>query len=780
MSIASVAQDLYTIQSKKNVSFKTAASILLREELAARFSVYNIVKIVTKSSLLATIAQAKYGKPTPEQKKQQEEEKKDKDRSVLFQRYTLSSIANLNRRVGLLANIVDRNNQLISNLYNEIGHYRGARRISPQMLSSPKSIRVPTLNKTIKGKLDALSEEVAALKKIRQIRKMGALPKAPKKPKKKDAAEESGFIDSLIPKLLANPRLAMMLAGPAGRAVSLGSYAAQIATLLAAPAAISRTASRLSGKPGFEATAGDKSLQSLGLPDTEQYSQAIDPFILGGAAFTTAGLGTFIGKKIYDRYKPDDKTRRIKAINKMTADYRAQGMGYREAQMAAGAKAKRYSKFAQVKKWKVIGPLLRGAAKAVPGLAAADIAFEISRMSGYVADNSTGKMNDEEFRKNMVGSYAELISTVGVGGLSTALGGIVGTAALGPLGTMLGIAGGGLVGLIASLAVEEEDLNGLAERLFDLIHKDKTPPSKPTAAQPPTTQTPESTPRRGGPGSRRGVTISDNAKSQVAAAPVLKTSRPLLEFIGSVESKGNYNAVNYTATQLGYPTSIDLTSKTLAEILALQSQMIQDGAASSALGKYQFLRDTLSEEANSMGLDLTNTKFDPATQDKIIEHRLNRFRGMDAYRKGLITPVQFAKQLSMEFASFPNPETGKSYYEGVAGNKSLIALNDVYKVIGARESEIDPRVRLAQAPPELPPRAQVVEQPPAAPVAEPVKEENTETAITASAAAIAASKLSTAVASMGSRLNQMEKRSKPEEPYYVTNPDPSLEEYRLA
>ena len=157
----------------------------MREELAARFSVYNIVKIVTKSSLLATIAQAKYGKPTPEQKKQQEEEKKDKDRSVLFQRYTLSSIANLNRRVGLLANIVDRNNQLISNLYNEIGHYRGARRISPQMLSSPKSIRVPTLNKTIKGKLDALSEEVAALKKIRQIRKMGALPKAPKKPKKK-------------------------------------------------------------------------------------------------------------------------------------------------------------------------------------------------------------------------------------------------------------------------------------------------------------------------------------------------------------------------------------------------------------------------------------------------------------------------------------------------------------------------------------------------------------------------------------------------------------------
>ena len=140
MSIASVAQDLYTIQSKKNVSLKTAASILLREELAARFSVYNIVKIVTKSSLLATIAQAKYGKPTPEQKKQQEEEKKDKDRSVLFQRYTLSSIANLNRRVGLLANIVDRNNQLISNLYNEIGHYRGARRISPQMLSSPKSI----------------------------------------------------------------------------------------------------------------------------------------------------------------------------------------------------------------------------------------------------------------------------------------------------------------------------------------------------------------------------------------------------------------------------------------------------------------------------------------------------------------------------------------------------------------------------------------------------------------------------------------------------------------
>jgi len=112
MSIASVAQDLYTIQSRKNVSFKSAASILLREELAARFSVYNIVKIVTKSSLLATIAQAKYGKGTPQQIKQQEQENEERRKSVLFQRYTLSSIANLNRRISLLTSIVDRNNQL--------------------------------------------------------------------------------------------------------------------------------------------------------------------------------------------------------------------------------------------------------------------------------------------------------------------------------------------------------------------------------------------------------------------------------------------------------------------------------------------------------------------------------------------------------------------------------------------------------------------------------------------------------------------------------------------
>ena len=80
MTIASVAQDLYTIQSRKNVPFKTAASILLREELAARFSVYNIVKIVTKSSLLATIAQAKYGKQTPEQKAQMDKEKEQQQR----------------------------------------------------------------------------------------------------------------------------------------------------------------------------------------------------------------------------------------------------------------------------------------------------------------------------------------------------------------------------------------------------------------------------------------------------------------------------------------------------------------------------------------------------------------------------------------------------------------------------------------------------------------------------------------------------------------------------
>mgnify|MGYP000055607110 FL=1 len=762
MTIASVAQDLYTIQSRKNVPFKTAASILLREELAARFSVYNIVKIVTKSSLLATIAQAKYGKQTPEQKAQMDKEKEQQQRSALFQRYTLSSIANLNRRLTLLSSIVERNNQLVTNLYNEIGSYRMGRRISPQMLSNPRAIKIP-LNRSIKGKLDELSAELAELKKIKTIQKQYRQSRpAPKKTKKET---ESDSTSGLISFLLSNPRLAMTLMGGAGTAIGLGTFAAQIGSLITAPKLIGRMTDRFSGKPGFEN------------PLAEEASQFFDPLLMGAAGYTAVRGGlaaTSIGYDLVQKMK-------AKRLEKQLTERYASGKGPLAQKSRPRERAQRIvqRKSGQIGKWKQLSPALKGIAKRLPAFMAADVAYEIDRMSGYVADHSTNKMNDSQFKENMTNSYAELISTVGIGGVATAFGGIAGTAAFPGLGTAAGLVGGGVLGAIASIYVDEEDLDGVASKVFDMIHRDialRLESSKETPGTPPVT----GSRRRVG---RREITASDYARTQVAATPVTKNSgRKLLDYIGNLESQGNYNAVNYTAVQHGYPKSMDLTNKTLAEVLALQAQMIKDGAASSAVGKYQFLQSTLKEEAQNMGLDLAKTKFDPATQDALIYNRLVRMRGYKDFGNNKITAHQFVKNLSMEFASIPDPDTGKSYYQGLAGNKSLVALESIYSAIGASPTDVASAVRLAQSPPALPAGDRSAQSPPDSPlVADTDAIDGESTAITAEAAAMGLSQLSAqvtaALTGIDSRINALE-NSNQDRSINVRNRESTIEELR--
>ena len=96
MGIESVATQLYNIQSRKRVPLKTAIGIMAREELAARFSVYNLVRTVTRSSLLATVAERSFGKGTPLQRKQAEEENKRERSEKRFKAFTVNSLVNLN------------------------------------------------------------------------------------------------------------------------------------------------------------------------------------------------------------------------------------------------------------------------------------------------------------------------------------------------------------------------------------------------------------------------------------------------------------------------------------------------------------------------------------------------------------------------------------------------------------------------------------------------------------------------------------------------------------
>lgn len=155
----------------------------------------------------------------------------------------------------------------------------------------------------------------------------------------------------------------------------------------------------------------------------------------------------------------------------------------------------------------------------------------------------------------------------------------------------------------------------------------------------------------------------------------------LLDFIAAKESGGDYNAVYGKGSVPG------LTDMTIAQVLDYQRQLLAQGQKSSAVGRYQFIRSTLAEEASAAGIDINKEKFTPENQDKLILNRLKRIRGLDKFKSGQLSPQQFAENLSMEFASLPSPIRGggtKSYYEGIAGNKALTSMENVYAAISPK------------------------------------------------------------------------------------------------
>lgn len=460
MSLSSIATNLYTIQSRKNVPLKTAFSMLVREDMAMRFSVYNLVRLVTKSEFLATVAQTAYGKRTPLQKAQDEEERKREVREKQFKVYTQVTFARINNRLNLLTSIAERNNKLIMNLYSEIGYFRGQRRMSLNSGIVPAT-RVMMPSKTIKNKIEEIQKELDQLKKAKppRTRPRGAMAKKKAGPPTKE--DESGFM-KFLPFLLNNPRLLGALMGGAVGAVSLGSFATQAYSLYNAPGAISRVAGRLGGK------------QTYGNQLTEDTSQLVDAGILGVGAYTAGSIISSAARRLK---KPKAETG-IATINRLTKMYRSKGMDYRTAQKKAGEKAKAYGRrVQQLKKWKIITPAFSFLSKRFPALAAADVAFEISRMSGYVADHASGKMGNKDFETNMTNGYAELISTVGIGGMSTAIGGLAGTALFPGLGTAAGLIGGGVIGGLASLYIDENNatMQSIANKVFKMLHDDQAP-----------------------------------------------------------------------------------------------------------------------------------------------------------------------------------------------------------------------------------------------------------------------------------------------------------------
>jgi len=136
----------------------------------------------------------------------------------------------------------------------------------------------------------------------------------------------------------------------------------------------------------------------------------------------------------------------------------------------------------------------------------------------------------------------------------------------------------------------------------------------------------------------------------------------LLDLIGELESSDNYNVLFGGEEK-------PLTKMTIKEVYDLQQDMIAQGKGSSAVGRYQFLRATLKETVDKLGIN-ENSLFDEKLQDKLARSRLE-FRGFEKFKAGKISADDFIKQLANEWAALPKDPSNVSRHDGVLNNKAL-------------------------------------------------------------------------------------------------------------
>lgn len=163
---------------------------------------------------------------------------------------------------------------------------------------------------------------------------------------------------------------------------------------------------------------------------------------------------------------------------------------------------------------------------------------------------------------------------------------------------------------------------------------------------------------------------------------------PLLDFIAQFESNRNYNAFFGSTINTNKP---EFTAMTVDAVLDWQRNFVRKGSPSSAVGKYQFIRDTLLDLIVA-GHARRDDLFDQKVQDKLAIALL-KGRRLGKFLAGSISAVDFGVELAKEWASLPVPrdvarknrliKMGQSYYAGDGLNKALVAVPPFLAAINA-------------------------------------------------------------------------------------------------
>lgn len=157
------------------------------------------------------------------------------------------------------------------------------------------------------------------------------------------------------------------------------------------------------------------------------------------------------------------------------------------------------------------------------------------------------------------------------------------------------------------------------------------------------------------------------------------TYAPVLNLIGRAEAPRGYNQI------FGRGREAPLTQMTISEVFDLQRRMVRGGSESSAVGRYQFINDTLRSVVKKAGLDPETTQFTPEVQDRLAT-MLMVGRGLNRYLRGEIDEERFANNLAQEWAGFPLA-SGRSFYKGVGSNNATITRRDLINTIRSLKNE---------------------------------------------------------------------------------------------
>lgn len=173
--------------------------------------------------------------------------------------------------------------------------------------------------------------------------------------------------------------------------------------------------------------------------------------------------------------------------------------------------------------------------------------------------------------------------------------------------------------------------------------------------------------------SRSGKSAADDSRTLTKRSELGKVSQDsvtqgkigqVLDLIAGPESGGRYDAV-YPGKRR--PEILDMT---LDELAADQRERGRV-TGSSASGRYQYIRKTLSSVVRQMGLDTSKEKFTPKLQDEIAIFHLRANHGLDRWLSGSMSNEDFLNRLAGTWAGIPKTN-GRSAYAGVLDNKAGI------------------------------------------------------------------------------------------------------------